>query len=379
MKVLTSNARAAVSLHEVSRALARWFPTPTLIFPRSAGVDISDSSIKWLVLGEKGEGYRVETYGEELLPEKIVVNGAIKDVEALGQILKKVKKNLGGIDCAHAALPEEAAYVFEMHVPEGTSREEILHMIEFEFEGRVPIAPEAAVFDFDRIQQHDGLGEEIGVTVFPRELAETYLAAFNAAGIKLLSLEVEARSIARAVSRRTAEEPITLLVDFGRARTGFAVLKRGIPIFTSTVEVGGDAINRVLMDKLSLSAPEATAFKNEQGLQSLDSAKSPGLDAVMGVASALGDEIARHYHYWDTRRNEQGEQITRVGRVILVGGSSNLNGLTDYIAGRVHAPTIYGDVWQNVCNFDEYIPPINWRTSLQYATAIGLALRPLPL
>ncbi len=380
MKAFTSSSRVGESLHKMSRTLARWFPTPSLIFPRSAGIDVSDSSIKWLVLGENsGSGYRVETYGEELLPEGVVVNGTIKDVEALGQILKKVKQRLPGIDCAHVALPEEAAYVFEMHVPEGISRDEVLHMIEFEFEGRVPIAPEAAVFDFDRIQRHSGVGEEIGVVVFSREFAEAYVAAFEAAEITLLSLEIEARSIARAISHGTENEPITLLVDFGRAHTGFAVLKQGIPIFTSTVEIGGEAINRALTEKLSLSASEAMVFKNEQGLLSSGSTKSPEQEAIMGAASSLGDEIARHYHYWDTRRNERGDQITRVERIVLVGGSSNLNGLTDYIAGRVHAPTVYGDVWQNVCNFNEYIPPIDRRTSLQYATAIGLALRPLSL
>jgi type IV pilus assembly protein PilM len=365
-------------LHEVSRTLSRWFPTPNLIFPRTAGIDISDSSIKWLVLSESSQGYRVEMYGEEPLPQGIVVSGAVKDVNALGQALSKVKKNLGGIDCAHTALPEEAAYVFEMHVPEGTSRDEVMHMIEFEFEGRVPIAPNAAVFDYDVIQRLSGSGEEISVIVFPRELAEVYVAAFNVAGIELLSLEVEARSIARAVTSREANEPITMLVDFGRARTGFAVLKRGIPIFTSTVDMGGDAINRILKEKFSLSDAEVIAFKDGQGLRNSDSTKASGYDAIMTAASSLADEIARHYHYWDTRRNEQGDRMTPVEKVVLVGGSSNLRGLTDYIAGRVHAPTISGDIWRHVCDFDEYIPPIDRRTSLQYATAIGLALRSFP-
>ena len=365
------------SAHGVSRVLTRWFPTPALILPRAVGIDISDSSVKWLVLAPFGSGYRVETFGLEPIPKGVVVNGTIRDIGALGGALEAIKKHLGGIDCAHVALPEEAAYVFEMHVPEGTSREEILHMIEFEFEGRVPIAPSASVFDFDTIQSHDDAGAEIAVAVFPRELAESYVEAFRVAGINLLSLEVEARSIARAISSGAPDEPITLLVDFGRARTGFAVLKRGIPIFTSTVEIGGDGINRAVAEKLSLSPEDSISFKNEQGLRTQGGVRSPVLDVLTGIASVLGDEVSRHYHYWDTRRNEQGDQVTPVERVILVGGSANLNGLTDYIAGRVQAPAVVGDVWQHVCNFDEYIPPIDRRDSLQYATAIGLALRSL--
>ena len=237
----------------------------------------------------------------------------------------------------------------------------------------------AAVFDFDFIQKQDGEGEDIGVAVFAKELAESYVAAFEGAGIHLLSLEIEARSIARATSSGEPDEPITLLVDFGRARTGFAVLKRGIPIFTSTVEVGGDTITRTIMEKLSLSPEETQGFKNEQGLLAEAGAKSPEVEAIIGTTSALADEVARHYHYWDTRRNERGERVTPVGRVILVGGSANLKGLADYIAGRVQAPTAVADIWQHICNFDEYIPPIDRRNSLQYATAAGLALRSISL
>jgi type IV pilus assembly protein PilM len=366
-------------LQDFSRTFARAFPTPKLINPAGAGIDISDASIKWLVLEPYVGQYRVAGYGEEPLPDGVVVSGAVQNVGALGAALKKVKSHLGAIPCAHAALPEEAAYVFEMHTPEGVSRDEALHLIEFEFEGRVPITPADAVFDFDVIQKHDDGGQDIGVAVFPRELAESYVAAFEQGGISLLSLELEARSIARATSSGAPDEPITLLVDFGRERTGFAVLKHGIPIFTSTVEVGGDAITKALMEKLSLSAEAAIQFRNEQGLIPEGADKTKGLDAIAGVASALSDEVARHYHYWDTRRNERGERMTPVGQVILVGGSANLKGLGDYIMSRVQAPTLTGDVWRRVCDFDTYVPPIERRVSLQYATAIGLALRSYPV
>ncbi len=360
----------------LSHTLARSFPTPVVLVPRAAGIDISDASIKWLALAPFKDRYRVHTYGDVLLSSDVVAGGIIQNAEALAEALREVKERLGGIRYAHAALPEEAAYVFEMHVPEGTMHDQVLRMIEFEFEGRVPIPPSAAVYDFDVILRHDdGQGEEIGVVVFPRDLAESYAAVFEAADITLLSLEVEARSIARVVSSPDAHEPITLLVDFGRARTGFAVLKRGIPIFTSTVEVGGDVITKALMEKLSLSAEDAEEFRNEEGLRAAGGAKSAGVEAIAGTASALADEVARHYHYWDTRRNEHGERMTPVGNVLLVGGSANLKGLTDYIASRVQAPTELGQVWRHVFDFDEYIPPIDRRRSLQYATAAGLALR----
>src|SRR3990167_6975368 len=141
----------------VGRAFSRWFPTPQLLVPRSAGVDISDASIKWIVIIPHAEGK--------------VVEGTIRDESALADALRQVRIGLGPISCAHAALPEEAAFVFNMHVPEKSEREQILCMIEFELDGRVPISPLDAVYDFNVIKEHDGAGTEIGVVVFPRELA----------------------------------------------------------------------------------------------------------------------------------------------------------------------------------------------------------------
>src|SRR3989338_2532774 len=202
-----------------SEAISRWFPVPQLITPAAAGIDISDSSIKWLVFDKRTKPYRVHAYGELPLTAGIGVSGVVQDVRGLAAALGEVKQKLGGVTAAHAALPEEGAYVFSMQVPPGTPRNQILRIIEFDFEGRVPIPPSAAVYDYHPIPSHVTGESEIAVVVFSREVADDYAAAFTEAGLTLLSLEVEARSIARAVTSGEKEEPITLLVDFGRART----------------------------------------------------------------------------------------------------------------------------------------------------------------
>lgn len=363
-----------------SSLLSRTFPTPKFLTPLVAGVDISDKSLKWIILDRTPREVRVLSYGAIELPEGTVNHGVIENGNALAQVLIQAKDIWGDISCAHASLPEEAGYVFSMRVPKETPRDQVLRMIEFELDDRVPIAASASVYDYDIISSREDENNnendmEIGVVAFPRDLAHQYADAFANADIQLLSLELEPRSAARAVLEKYDSETVTMLVDFGRARTGIAVIKQNVPIFTSTVEVGGDAITRAVMQQLHLSPSDAEIFKNNDGLTPKSKSRSLGAEAVIGPASALADEIARYYHYWDTRRNEHGTRMTPVGRVILIGGSANLNGLAEYIASRIQAPTAYGNVWQNVLSFDDSIPPIDRRTSLEYATAIGLALR----
>ncbi len=359
----------------LGKALSRYFPEPKMLIPHAAGVDITDGSIKWVTISQTGSTRRIGSFGQEDVAAGVVVHGAVKDVPALGEMLKDFKKRTG-IAHVHAALPEEGAYVFDMHVPHGSSHTEMMHMVEFELEGRVPIPVSQAVYDFDTIGVTTEGDTEIGVAAFSRELAEGYVAAFDAAGVTLLSLEIEARSIGRAVSG-DGDEPIVLLADIGRERAGFAILKHGIPIFTSTVEAGGGEMTRIVKDGLGLEGKEAELFKNEQGLLAFDSKFAQVRLKLEHVADALTQEVARHYHFWDTRRNEHGERVTPVGRIYLVGGSANLRGLAEYIASKVHAPTERPNVWRHVAQFDEYIPPIDRRTSLQFVTAVGLSLRSL--
>lgn len=351
--------------------LSRWFPTPKLLARIGAGVDISDSSVKWIELVGSPGGWEIGVHGYAPLEAGVVVEGVVRDAGKLGAALESLRRAIGGTRSAHAALPEEAGYVFSMIVPHAHEREEVLHMIEFELEGRVPLHANQAVYDFDIVGETAG-GVEISVTVFPTALVAGYVDAFARSGIELRSLEIEARSIARVAVAPDAHD-VTMLVDFGRSRTGFAILRGKSPLFTSTVSVGGSKLTETVMAALKVSEQEANTFKDDMGLFSKEDVRVH--EAVMGTAATLSDEILRLYRYWDTRRNEKGERVTPVARVLLAGGSATLKGLPEYIASRVQAPTQLVDVWRNVCSFDEYIPPIDQKQSLGFATAIGLALR----
>lgn len=352
----------------------RWFPLPTLLVPRSIGVDISDASVKWMGLTpDPAGGFAIATHGSLSIPPGAVVEGVIRDPKVLTEVLKEVRAQ-SRASVAHAALPEEQAYVFNMHVPDKSPREQVLRLIEFEFEGRVPIQPNAAVYDYDIILENSPEGTQIGVTVFPKEIAHEYAATFEAAGFQLASLEIEARSIGRAVDDGARDAYVTLLVDFGRARTGIAVLKCGIPIFTSTVEFGNDAATKRLMEQFKLTEKEIEFIRNDEGLFA-QGEHAAMKEEFQKIAAGLADEIVKYFHFWDTRRDEGGERVTPVGAVTLVGGSANMKGLVDLIAGKVQARTERGNIWRHILSLDKAIPPIDRRNSLQFATAAGLSLR----
>lgn len=354
-----------------SDIIDRWFPEPKLLSGESTGLDISDTSIKWVRFGHGERGLTVDSWGIEQLAEGVVREGVVHDAQALSQVIATVRKE-HGITRVHASLPEEAGYVFAMDIPDLKDTKHVHNAIEFELEGRVPLRAENAIYDFDPIAPSAG-GIEVGVTVFPRNVVEGYLEACQKGGVAVQSLEMESSSIGRAVIR-PGSHTVSLIADFGWARTGFAVLRGQIPIFTSTVPVGGNKLTETVMRALNVSEDEANSFKDSIGL--LSNQSHPEVhEAVLGTAAMLSDEILRHYRYWDDRRNGKGERVTPVTRVLLAGGGATMKGLPEYIASRVQAPTRRVNVWQNACSFDDYIPPLERQQSFGFATSIGLALR----
>lgn len=348
---------------------------PGPLDPHAAGVDISDSSVKWLAFERDRHGTRVRTYGMLPLPAGTVVEGIIKNHAALVQVLSQMRES-SHIRFAHASLPEEAGYVFTMHVPAGTPKGQILRIVEFDLEGRVPIPAGSAVFDYDVLTEStDGGMTEIGVSVFPENIAVDYQSAFADAGIVAVSLEIEARSIARAVS--LSDDEVSLVIDYGGNRTGIAVVQRGVPLFTNTVALGGGVITRAIIEKTGASEAEAESLKNKEGITG-DAHGREIAEIASAHVSALGDQVLRVYHFWDTRRDERGEHVAPISKVVLVGGGANLKGIADYIASRVQVRTERGNVWRSALDFDRSIPSVDRRESLRYATAVGLALRDLP-
>jgi hypothetical protein len=57
----------------------------------------------------------------------------------------------------------------------------------------------------------------------------------------------------------------------------------------------------------------------------------------------------------------------------LLSGSDVLLGLDEYLTRSLDIPVKVANVWTNILSLDKYVPPINNRESLDYASALGLA------
>ncbi len=349
---------------------AALFPPPKFLAMPAAGLDISDTSIKYMTADFTKAGFIPKVIDTMRLEAGIVSGGVVKDAHALAQALATLReKHHGGF--VHVALPEELVYIFTLEVPKNSKREHILQTIEFALGEHVPIAAEDAVFDYERIGVR-GDTMEISVTVFPDNVVEGYYTATVDAGFAVKSFELEAQSVARSVIPR-GTEGVSMIIDFGRTRTGITIAEGSVPIFSTTIKVGGDAVTNAIKEHMGVSDEKADEMKRTSGLLVTDNAALQ--KKLLGIVTTLTDEVRRHYRFWETRSKDERSGVHRIERVFLCGGAVSLRGLVEHVASQLQVPVAVSDVWQNMFDTEQYIPTIPRTISWQYATVAGLALR----
>ncbi len=349
------------------------FPPPRFLRMPAVGIDISEDMVKYLSLETDASGTVIKKYGKASLPSGIVSASAILDKAQFSAFLKKLRRS-EGFEFAHVSLPEEHAYLFQTDVPEDATPEQIRTVIEFQMKENVPLSPAESVFDYEFLPSEPSPTgtRKINIAVYPSKIIADYLEVFRSAGLTPLSLEMEGEASARALVPY-GEAGTVLIVDMGKTKAGISIVAAGKLVFTATLDVGGDDFTSAIQRQVgNITFEEAEALKQEKGF-----IKGNGVvfDALLSTMSVLRDEILRHSRYWKEHSMHDGYKGSTVERVILCGGNANVAGIPEYLSASLHIPVGRGDVWTNVRFPGAYVPVVPARESVQYVTALGLALR----
>ncbi len=344
------------------RVLSR-LPPPAFLTMPAVGLALSDRSVQWVELCPKGRGFVVGTWGELPLPEGALEGGQVKDASKLIETLSLARVQ-GGLDRVIVALPEEHSYTVTMKLPK-VALHELRESILFSLDQYVPLAPSETVFDY-AIAYAPRKGDEhheVIVSAVALPLVREYEAAFAQAGLTVLAFEIETQSLARATG--PLHEPlVAMVVDIGELRTSMAIVRNGDVWFSSTAQFSG---------------PKGAKTGSESESQQV---KSTPLSTLYGP---LVEELRKHIDYWNMngrlRVDDVGRRLTgeegKVTMLVVCGGEANVPGLVQYLGGELGLPAEAANPWRNVLSFDETIPPISRADALRFATAIGLALRPI--
>lgn len=310
--------------------------TPPLI-----GVDISSSSVKLVELSQSpnNAGYIVERYVIEVLPKDAFFDGNINNLDALAETLQRAWKRLGTkIKNISVALPAAAVITKKILLPAGMRDEDLEFQVESEANQYIPFALDEVNLDFQVLGPASSNADEVEVLLAASRKAnvEDRVAAAQAAGLKVVVVDVEPYAAETAFSQisaqlpNDAEDKCVALIDIGSNVMNVNVLRNGQSIYTRDQQIGGDQLTQQIQNAFGLSAEQAETAKRNGGLP--DNYES---DVLSPFRESLVMEIARALQFFFTS-----SQYNEVDYIVLAGGCAVLPGLDDAVATRTQVSTM---------------------------------------
>ena len=354
-----------------SRTFRALFPPPRFLQMPAAGIDMSTSGVKFVVLNQGLSGLVIDAFGSYRFGKGIIVDGDLVERNTIQNILTGLRKD-HGVHFANVSLPEQKSYLFQNQVPYTKNNEATQTSVARTIAEEVPLPPQDACFDATRLARDRNVQHMAGVAYARRVITE-YHDAVSASGITVLSMESEVHALPRALFA-SGDHPTAMIIDFGKTTTKISVVQDGKhPLFATTLDVGGHALTAAIQKFFGVTEEEAKVVKREKGIiPEGDNAEC--LSSILVTVSGLRDEVVKRFEYWQDRARTE-SLIKPIELVLLTGGNGSLRGFPEYLMASLGVPVRTGNPFVNLAPFHDVVPPIEYEQSLSYSVAIGLALR----
>jgi type IV pilus assembly protein PilM len=303
------------------------------------GVDISSSSVKLLELSKQGDRYKVESYAVEPLPANAVVEKNITDVEAVGEVLKRVvSKSRTGLKNAAVAVSGSAVITKVIQMEGGLNEFEMEDQIALEADQYIPYPLDEVSIDFEVQGPSETNPDQVDVLLAAcrKENVDVREDALEIAGLKARVVDVEAYALERAYTLiepqldAQGEDLVVAVVDLGATMTTLSVLAEGKTVYTREQIFGGKQLTEEIQRRYGLSLEEAGLAKKQGGLPDDYEA-----EVLMPFREAVVQQVARALQFFFGA-----SQYNAVDYVVLAGGTASIQGLTDMVEEKTGAPTL---------------------------------------
>jgi type IV pilus assembly protein PilM len=342
------------------------------------GLKIGASQLAAAHVVNNGAPELVEVAREPLEPG-LVVSGEIRDVEALGDALKrffdahKLPKRAVRLGIANNRI---GVRTFEI---EGVSDPQMLeNAIRFRAEEVLPIPLDQAVLDYvvleEKVRDDGTEWRRILLVVAYRDVVDRYLQACRRAGLEVVGIDHEAFALLRALeapAERDESAGALVGISIGHDRTTMAV-STGIHCeFARVLDWGGSALNVAIARELDRSPTEVEEIKRQLSLASpveieglTDEQLTKVRDGVKRAVASFAREVVSSLQFYQAQPGSQG-----IGEIVVTGGAAQMDGLPEELAEQVGVSVRRGDPSRRV-----KVGPKVEAVDQSFAVAIGLGI-----
>lgn len=239
------------------------------------GLDLGRTSVKAVRLRYATGGSTLLQAANDSLPEGLIQEGEVRDVEALSFALKEFWKThkIKGKKVA-LGLANQKVVVRTLEFPL-LDPKELRSAIEFQAQDYIPIPIDEAVFDFHILGQftdEDGVEKQkVLVVAAQKVMVMDFINAIKGARLTIAGVDLQAFALLRVLAPESFLDPgpgdkATAIANIGSDVTNLVVDMGGEPQFTRIISFGGDDFTKALQDLQGITFAEAEQLKAETGL-----------------------------------------------------------------------------------------------------------------
>lgn len=327
------------------------------------GVDIGTLSIKIVELSNENNRPKLQNYA-------ILTNYGLKENpkvfggEAILMLKRILKESEVNSRETNMSVPIFSSFLTVMELPQ-MSESEIASAVQFEAKKHIPVPLESVFIDWSLIGANGSGNISILLMAIPRDLANEYATIAKETDLRLLNLELETMSAARAL---IGNDPVpTVLLDMGSRDTTISIVDGGHLRISHSIETSGEDLTRTLANSLNIGWRRAEELKKERGLEIMNknsqigSVMTPLLDNVINAAKSV---IESYYN----------KTSKKVEKSVVYGGVAKMPGFLEYLSKVLGIDVLIGNPFSKVI-YDEKLAPVIKDIGHEFTIAIGLALK----
>jgi type IV pilus assembly protein PilM len=305
------------------------------------GVKVGASQLAAAEVVNDGPLPKVVKVAREPLEPGIVLSGEVRDIPALGRALDEFfKKHDLPRKNIRLGIGTNRVGVRMLDIEGIEDEQQLANAVTFRAHEALAIPMDQAVMDYHQVATGGGNGDgpisrRVILAAAHREPIDHFIAAFDAAGIELAGIDVEAFALLRAVAPRAngEEEPVAVVaVAIGHDRTTLAISNGRVCDFTRVLEWGGARLDAAIARELGVTVDEAMEIKLGLALDDDDPSTARARTAVTNELTALARELVASLQFYQAQPDS-----LALSEILVTGGTTRMPGLVDELERLVRA------------------------------------------
>jgi type IV pilus assembly protein PilM len=349
------------------------------MFNRSLiAIDIGSSAVKVVELGGSAQQRKLKALGLELLPQGVVVDGAILDVDAVTGALRSLVRRLRLATVQRRAaigLSGSGVFIKKVRIlptKDSTIEDQVVYEAEQQFQHDIA----DLCTDFYQMGPPLASGEvQMLLVGAKRDVVDQYLGIVNNLGLRTGVVDCQVFSIANMFEFNYGTvESIVGIVNVGASSCQLSLVSKGEYLYTRDIPIGGDEYTRRIMEIMNVDRENAEALKISAS--SMDAGTPAELSTIIQETNEqLVSEIQGTITYF-FQSGEAPADAAGISHLFMTGGSSKVSGFDAALAATLQLPVQIVNPFHRIEVNPRLFPTEDvMAQSHIYGVAVGLAMR----